>query len=166
MANAATKTETSKPQAANDETIPHVDPKRVMVNKAGQVFRDVMVRMPQGAVSDDLRNPKIWRAVQGNPQSALIQHDHLYVLGFDETWGAECIVWRATNKDASLRVLKVFPFAEGDGAGLYSDGRFEVFFNGADYSVRRVTDKVPMFPNGFSSEGQAIDALRQLYSEG
>lgn len=165
MATAATKTEQSNPWAkAKDDTIPLVNPKRVVVNKAGQVRRDVMVRMPEKAVSDDLRNPRIWKLVQQIPQVALIQYDQLFILAHDESWGAEAIVKKATNQEASLVVLKVFGFAEA-GEGLYSDGRNEVYFNGVDFNARRVTDKVPVFPSGYSSEGMVIDALRKLYQD-
>ena len=119
------------------------------------------MRTPEDTVSDDLRDPKVWRLVQGSPFSALVKMDRLLILGYDKSWGAEALVKYANNNEARLIIMKVFGFA-GVSDALFSDGTLSVFWDGATYGVRRVSDLVPV-ARGFSSEGAAIDALRRHY---
>jgi hypothetical protein len=155
--------ETDKQTASADaREAPAVKPEMVKLNEAGQVWRSVLVRMPEDAVADDLRSPAIWRRVQSSPYSALLKMDQLLILGFDESWGAECIVTHASHTEAKLMIKKIFGFAGGIGEGLFSDGTLEVFWDGGSYGYRRVTDKIPL-ARGFSTEGAAIDALRRSY---
>jgi hypothetical protein len=150
-------------EAADAHEAPLVKTANVRVNECGQMWRSVLVRMPEGAVADDLRDPKIWRAVQGAGQAvALIKLDQLLILGYDESWGAEAMVVHATHAEARLLIKKVFGFGGGVGEGLYTDGNLQVAWDGASYCVRRVADQV-IVDRGFSSEGQAIDALRRHY---
>jgi len=125
------------------------------------MWRTVLVRMPEGAVADDLRDPKIWRSVQSVPQAALLKLDRLLVLGYDESWAAEALVKLATPTEAHLLILKNFGFLSV-GERLFSDGTHEVFWNGAAYGVRRVSDKVQV-ATGFATEGLAIDELKRQY---
>jgi hypothetical protein len=132
------------------------------VNNCGQIWRDVLVRMPEGAVADDLRDPRIWKAVQGTPFTALVKLDQLLILGFQEDWGAEAIVTHASHAEARLLIKKVFGFGGGIGEGLYSDGTLEIAWDGSSYCVRRVNDQM-IVDRGFSTEGAAVDALRRHY---
>jgi hypothetical protein len=151
----------AKTASAEAREPPVVKPANVVVNDAGQVWRSVLVRMPEGAVADDLRDPKIWRVVQAVPAAALIKMDRLLVLAFDESWAAEALVKHASNSEVKLLIQKVFGFAEAKD-GLFSDGTLEVFWNGASYGLRRVSDKLPV-AQGFHTEGLAIDELRRYY---
>ncbi|HXF55289.1 MAG TPA: hypothetical protein VNK52_14325 [Hyphomicrobiaceae bacterium] len=152
----------AKSKASPDQReAPLVKPAAVQINDAGQIWRSILVRMPQGAVPDDLRDPKIWRAVQASPRSALIRMDRLFVLAYDESWGVEALVKHATNSEVRLLVMKVFEFA-GVSDNLYRDDTLEVFWGGGWYGVRRIDDHVAI-ATGFSTEGQAIEALRRSY---
>lgn len=162
MAKQVKTAETSATATADARAVPVVKPEMVKVNEAGQVWRSILVRMPEDAVADDLRDPSIWRRVQSSHYSALLKMDQLLILGFDESWGAEAIVTSATHTDAKLLIKKVFGFGGGIGEGLFSDGTLEVFWDGGSYGFRRVTDKIPQ-GRGFSTEGAAIDALRRSY---
>ena len=134
----------------------------VTINDAGMLYRNLVVRMPEGAVPDDIRDPQIWRAVQGAPHVSLVKLDHLLILGFDESWGCEAIVKKATQTEAHLTILKVFNLG-GVAEGLFSDHMHEIFWNGAAYSVRRKSDKVEVVAHGFATEAQAARALHDLY---
>lgn len=168
MAQAATKSETQADEAeavaAIDAKPVIIDPKQVCINSAGQVFRNVLIRMPEGAISDDLRDPKIFVKVQRSAQVALIKLDNLLILGFDESWAVRALVSNATSTEAYLAFEKVFAFRE-QGQALYSDGEKEVFWDGASYGVRRVVDKVRIINHGFTLERLAIDALRDSYAK-
>ena len=155
------KTDGTDAASPDARELPLVKPANVQVNDAGQVWRTVLVRMPEGAVADDLRDPKLWRVVQGVPAAALIKMDQLLILGFDESWGAEAIVAHASHSEARLLIKKVFGFG-GVGEGLFGDGTLEVFWDGGSYGYRRVTDRI-VIARGFATEGLAIDALRASY---
>ena len=139
-----------------------VDPKQVQLNDAGQAWRTVLARMPEGSTQDDLRNPKIWKRVQGNRQTALIKMDHLFVLAFDESLSARAVVTHATSEVAHLAIERVAGFKE-PGQNLFSDGTLEVFWDGGAYGVRRVSDHVRVLTEGFLTEAQAATALRGWY---
>ena len=139
-----------------------IEPERVTINDSGQLWRSILVRMPEGSVSDDLRNPKIWKRVQGARGGALIKLDRLFIMAHDESWGAEAIVNRATSTEASLAILKVFSFREADET-LFNDGTLEVFWDGTSYGVRRMADQVRVVREGFTTEAIAINALHKTY---
>jgi hypothetical protein len=164
MVTAAAAKKSAAPETAApiEAKAPEIKPEHVRA-EAGQHNRRVIVHMPEGSVSDDLRNPKIWRKAQCVRSSALLKYDELLIFGHDETWGAQAIVKMVTNTEAHLVILKVFGFAAA-GEGLFSDGTYQVVFDGGSYGVHRVSDGVPMV-RGFSSEGLAIDALRKLYPQ-
>ena len=145
-----------------DAPVPTVEPRNVNIDP-GLHFRHVLVRLPKGMIGDDLRNPKIWRRVQAVRQSALIKFDRLLLVAFDESWACEAIVKHATNTEASLVIHRIFGFRDAD-ESLFSDGTFEVCWDGCHYQVRRIADRVQVSPYGFSSEGMAIEHLRQQHN--
>ena len=146
---------------ANDE-VPEIPASGVQVNDAGQTWRNVQVRLPEGMVSDDLRSQKIWRRVQESRMAALIKYDHLFILAFDESWAARATVTHATSTEAHLAIEKVFTFRAQD-QSLWSDGTLEVFWDGSAYGARRVSDKIRINGVGYLTEAQAADAARRSY---
>ncbi len=144
-----------------DAHVPLVKPTSVTVDMAGQLTRHIVVRMPQRAVADDVRNPKIWRAVQAVPQSALVKLDRLLVLAYDESWAVEAVVKHASGTEVILAIGKIFTF-DGVSEGLFRDELYEVAWNGSSYDVRRRVDKV-VVAGGHASEGLAIDGLKRQY---
>ncbi len=155
------KVETTEPE---ERIIPEIKPEHVQVNASGQVWRSLLIRLPEGLISDDLRTPSIWKKVQANNQCALIKMDRLFILGHDESWACEAIVKRATSAEANLVILKVFSFREADEI-LFNDGKLEIYWDGAAYGVRRMSDHVRVVSPGFSTEAMAIDALRKTYPQ-
>ncbi|MER8514184.1 hypothetical protein NKH47_14715 [Mesorhizobium sp. M1060] len=82
---------------------PDIDPARVSLQNAGQIWREFMVRCPADMVSDDLKHPEIWRRLQvSGSRNALKKHDRVYVVSYDEAWVAEAIVASADGKGAVL----------------------------------------------------------------
>lgn len=160
----ATTTKIAKVQSAKVEAVKvlEVEPSGVQFSHEGFAWRDVLVRLPKGMLADHLRSPAIWRKVQGSRQTALIKLDHLFVLGFDESWAVRAIVTHASSTEAHLAIEKVFTF-RAQGSSFYTDGTLEVFWDGGAYGVRRVSDQVRTINEGFTTEGQAIEALRASY---
>jgi hypothetical protein len=160
---AAPASKNDKPTEVPEEGGVEVDPKLVVPDTAGQVTRHFVVHMPEGATGDDLRNPAIWRKVQGNRHAALQKMDHLMVLGSAEDWYARCVVTYATRDSCQLLIEKVGSFSDKGKQSFFSDGTYEVAFGDGVYYVRRLADGVRMTPYGFDSEEQARQALFALY---
>ena len=163
-ASAVVKAETNTAEASPPEARELlIRPSNCQVNSAGQHWKEMFIRASEGMTADDLRNGKIWRAVQGVPQAALTKCDRLFVVGWDESWYADCLVKQATSTSATLLILRVGSFAAID-ERLYrdSDGTLEVFWSGSSYSVRRIQDQVPV-STGHATEGAAIEALRNFH---
>ena len=160
MAKEAVKIEA--PAGSPERKLPEIEPRHVTVSDAGQAFREVLVRLPKDAVADDVRTPSIWKRVQAVKSAALVKFDHLLILTFDESQYIRAIVTHATSTEAHLAIERVATFRE-QGQSLFSDGTLEVFWDGGAYSVRRVSDKVSIVNQGFTTEGQAIAALRESY---
>ena len=158
----------TKPEPKSDPKVVVFEKKQpeikdVQVNDAGFAYRNLMVRLPEGMVSDDLRNPKIWRKIQiGDMSHRLLKYDHLFILSFDETWFVDTIVSYADQSSAALTILKVGTFHEVDKA-LYSDGTYRVVWTGAGFGVQRVSDGVMTSNQAHSTEALAVSALKLLY---
>lgn len=115
-----------------------VDAARVTLNNDGFGWREFLVRLPEGLVADDLKEPTIWRKVQGGPNS-FRRHDHLYLVSFDETWVADAIVADADKRQAVLCKPRVTTFpARYD--QFFQDENYRVIWTGAGYCVERKRD--------------------------
>ena len=154
------KTETKATAAAPN--VKEIDPAQVKLSTEGFAWREILVRMPEGMVADDLRTPKIWKRVQKSRQTALIKFDHLFVLGFDESFAVRAVVTHATDSEAHLAIEKVLTFRE-QGQRFWGDGTLEVFWDGSAYGVRRIADQVRVVGEGFTTEAQAITAAHKYY---
>jgi hypothetical protein len=141
MAQAATKqtdTDNVVPIDAGRK-LPEVDPSFVKVNTEGFAWRDILVRLPDGAIADDLKEPGLWRRVQNNVQVALRKHDHLYIVAYDETWAADCVVTHATNTVAVLSKPRLISFDERT-KPFYCTEDFTVAWYGNGFAVKRLKD--------------------------
>jgi len=118
--------------------IPEVDPGSVMVNQAGQCFREMVVRLPKEASLDDLKE-NLWRRVQAS-RNALVRMDRLHIISWDESWVAECIVAHADSGKAVLTTPRVTKMPERYDR-LYSDETVKVEWSGAGYDVIRLSDR-------------------------
>ncbi len=142
--------------------LPEVDARSVTVNADGFAWREVLVRLPAGMTADDLRSPKVWRKVQGNPQFALRRLDHLFVLSHDESWMVRAVVTYADSTEAMLAIEKVSTFRE-IGKALYSDGTYRVAWTGGSFVIERVSDGVQVDGSGYTTEAAAVAAIARQY---
>ena len=152
----------TKAKPAPEVEVPEIDPNRVTESHAGFAWRDVLVRMPEGATQDDLRNPKIWRRVQARRGHALRKLDHLFVLAHNESWAVRAVVTHATSTEAHLAFEKVLGFREQD-QRFHTDGTHEVFWDGSGYGIRRVSDGVRTSSVVYSDVAQAVAQFHHLY---
>lgn len=160
MAEVATKIET---ETEFPEKTIEVKPTGVQLNSEGYQWRELMVRMPEGSTSDDLRNPKIWKHVQENPNSKLLKHDKLYILGADESWSTEARVCFANHEKAKLSFRSVSRFRDAD-ENLFNDGTYEVrWSHHGGYVIHRIKDGQVVGNQTHATEQMAINAIRQLY---
>lgn len=140
---------------------PEIDPARVLVQAAGQMWREYLVRVPEGFVADDLKTPGVWRKLQTGSRNSLKKFDRLFVVAFDEGWVAEAIVASADSKGAVLAKPRVTTLpARYD--ELFQDDKYRVVWNGHGYIVERKVDGHPMTQATANAE-LATRLLTQLY---
>jgi hypothetical protein len=119
-----------------------------------------MVRLPKDIVADDLKEPGIWRAVQGSGK-ALRKHDHLYCVAFDEAWAADVVVASASNDSAVLCKPRLIEFPERYDK-LFEDDLYRVAWMGSGYVVERKSDGHRM-TQPTANAGLAERELARLY---
>jgi hypothetical protein len=145
-------------ETSSMRTAPVIRPESVMLNSAGFAFREVFVRLPEGAILDDLKESSIWKLVQtGN--NALRKFDKLTIVEFDEKWIAEAIVSEANHTMVSISKPRKTDFPERF-EKLFSDGTYRVVWTGAGYQVERIRDSTRMgdvFPNAAIAERALIN---------
>jgi hypothetical protein len=142
-------------------TMKAVDPAFVVVNHAGFGWRDLMVRLPEGAIADDLKEPSLWSRVQNERNFALRKHDHLYIVAFDERWAAEAIVTHASAREAVISKPRLVAFDERV-KPFYNDGTYAVAWYGNGYAVKRMADGHRM-TDVVTTEAMAERDLARLY---
>jgi hypothetical protein len=117
---------------------PTVPPAAVTLNANGFVWREFMVRLPDAFVADDLKEPSIWKRVQSG-HNALVKHDRLYMVAYDESWAAEAIVASADRERAVLAKPRLTNFPERF-EKLFEDEVYRVAWVGNGYCVIRKAD--------------------------
>jgi hypothetical protein len=130
--------------ATIDAPVMAIDPRNVIVNADGFAFRSFMARLPEGAIADDLKEPRIWRKVQQGAYP-LRKHDHVYVVAYDESWVAECIVADANPKQVVLAKPRLTQFPERFDKLLETD-EYRICWLGNGYRVQRKSDGVYVSP--------------------
>jgi hypothetical protein len=161
MATAAAKT-SSEPIALKALGAFIVDPARVKVNDEGFGWRSIFVRLPSGMTADALKDPAIWSRVQGKRGLSLRLHDHVYAVGFDETWSADCVVAGADHEKAVLSVGRIHTLESGRFDAMPSDDTYKVVWTGEAFVVVRKSDHAVM-TTGSPNIPAAAMALARLY---
>jgi hypothetical protein len=159
MATAAAKLTAPVPEQA--ATAFEVNPKSVVLNSNGFGWRDFLIRLPEGATADCLKEPSLWRRVQQAKGISLKRHDHLYLISHDEDWAAEAIVADADSTKAILTKPRIHQFGERFD-NLPQDEKYRIVWTGSGYIVQRKSDLMAMTqpaPNLPYAEND----LRRLY---
>jgi hypothetical protein len=161
IARAAAMAERDKPAIPPDRKLPTIDPAFVALNADSFAYRQFMVRLPEGAIADDLKEPSLWARVQANRNVALRKHDHLYIVAFDESWAADAVVVQANAEVAVIAKPRIIRFAERL-KPLYSDGTYTVAWYGNGFAVKRLADGTRM-TQIVANEALAERDLGRLY---
>ncbi|RWJ37462.1 hypothetical protein [Mesorhizobium sp.] len=132
------KAENDQPEAA--EVYEAVDPKKVIMNNNGFGWRDFLVRLPEGATADCLKDPLIWKRVQNAKGVSFVRHDHLYIVAFDDTWAAEAIVADSDAGKAIITKPRIHTFPDRFD-NLFEDELYRIKWTGIGYVVERKADK-------------------------
>lgn len=140
---------------------PKVDPNLVSVNSDGFKFRDIFVRLPHGAIADDLKEPEMWKHVQRSQAKALRKFDRLMLVAYDEAWLAEAVVAHADGLTVILGKPRITPLPDRV-EKLFGDGTYQVSWNGAGYVVVRLRDGF-VATNTFPNAALAERALVAMY---
>jgi hypothetical protein len=116
-----------------------ITPSAVTVNSRGFGWTDFMVRLPEGFTADDLKEPDVWRGVQGQPGVAMRFPDKVRLIAFDETWVAEAMVTQADADSITLAVQRIDKVA-GRRLPLPDTEDYRVKWYGNGYGVERKSD--------------------------
>jgi hypothetical protein len=160
-ARPAPMAERDKPAIPPDRKLPVIDPAFVVLNADSFAYRQFMVRLPEGAIADDLKEPLLWSRVQANRNVAMRKHDHLYIVAFDESWAADAVVVQANAEMAVISRPRLMRFAERL-KPFYSDGIYAVAWYGNGYAVKRLADGTRM-TQIVANEALAERDLGRLY---
>lgn len=125
--------------ASTLRAIPQVDPARVRIDREGFATRELFVRLPEGAIADDLKEPSLWSKVQKKISVSLMENDGLYGVSFDKTFGFEARVAMADGDGVTLTNLKIFPMVSRTGE-LPQDERYRLVWTGGGYRSQRKSD--------------------------
>lgn len=140
-----------------------VDPEKLVLhNETDMCWRTWMCHLPEGADKSDLQTPSIWKRVQANRNKSLGVKDVVYVFSHDESWFAECRVYRADRAGVHLRFSKVQEFRETT-ADLWSDEFHELKFENGFFYVYDKRSGARKFSQGFYNEEQARTATIASY---
>jgi len=150
-----------RPAMPPQRDLPAVDPAFVTLNADSFAYRQFMVRLPEGTIADDLKEPSLWARVQANRAVALRKHDHLYIVAFDESWAAEAVVVQANAAVAVIAKPRLMRFAERL-KPLFSDGTYAVAWYGNGFAVKRIADGTRM-TQIVANEALAERDLGRLY---
>lgn len=138
-----------------------IDPQNVLLDSSGHCTRRWFVRLPEGVVADDLKDPAIWVRVQSDRHKALHRHDHLYLVEFGESFAVEARVTDATRSAAVLALQKIISFPARL-TPLFSDDAYKIDWCHSGYAVKRRSDGIQL-GGFFGSEALAIHHLHGLY---
>lgn len=125
--------------SATVRKVPEIDPNNVTLEVAKAVTREFLIRLPEGTIGDDLKEPALWRKVQANPRKALQKFDRVLLVAFDESWLAEAIVSFASNSTVELAKPRLATL-ESRYPKLLETDEYRIKWFGTGFAVERKRD--------------------------
>jgi hypothetical protein len=158
MKNAEKKIE----QDSGPRKIPVIQPASMTLDAAGFARRQWFIRLPKGAIADDLKEPSLFSAIQRSA-SALRRHDSLFLVEFDEAWAAEAVVASANSTGVTLAGMRILKYPDRTTA-LFSDENYKIEWAGNGYVVIRRRDSARV-SQPVATEALAIRDLKNIYPQ-
>jgi hypothetical protein len=140
--------------------IPVISPQFAKLNLSGNEYQHWVIRLPEGAIADDLKEPPLFKQLQQSPK-ALRKHDSVRLVEYDESWVAEAIVADANATEVVLAGVRIVQLPQRI-KPLFEDDRFKVEWRGTGYVVIRKSDGAKM-SDFFPTEQLAIRAVGSQY---
>lgn len=139
MAKSAVAVKTHSADPEPKRRIPVIKPDAVELNHGGHLYQSWFVRLPDGFISDDLKETEVvWKAVQNSVHS-FRKFDHLFMISFDESWGATAVVIEAGMREVQLGGMRIINFDKRT-KPLFEDDEHRVVWLGNGYAVERKKD--------------------------
>jgi hypothetical protein len=158
VAKAAAKK--TAPALPSLRAIPVISPQFAKLNLSGNEYQHWVIRLPEGAIADDLKEPSLFKQLQQSPK-ALRKHDTVRLVEYDESWVAEAIVADANATEVVLAGVRIVQLPQRI-KPLFEDDRFKVEWRGTGYVVIRKSDGAKM-SDFFPTEQLAIRAVGSQY---
>jgi hypothetical protein len=134
------------------------------VTLAEHGYRSFFVRLPVGIKNpqDLVNDPGIWTKVQGSKNVSLRKHDHIYFVGYDDTWAVDAIVDFADHSRVTLTGIRNNIQFKGRTDPLPGDDNFRGEWMGNGYQLFRRKDNRPM-GNVVATVGALATELQNQY---
>lgn len=161
MANAAAK-KTDTPADPPQRGIPQIEPSWAKLNFSGAEFQSWLIRLPKGAIADDLKEGGLFKRVQQSGRVTLRKFHNVRLVDFEEKWFADATVGEANASEVILTGIKIVQLPERT-RPLFQDEKFEVRWDGIGYAVNRKADNSKL-THHFPTEQLAMHALSQQYA--
>jgi len=142
---------------------PKISSQSVEVDVAGMKTTRWFVRLPEGLVADDLKDPALWSVVVAQRLKVIKKHDVVYAVGFADDFAVEARVVGVSGDGIALGKLSIINFPAPT-KPLYSDDLYAIAWVGNGYGVIRKSDKMQMGPV-FATEQKAIMHLQNQYPQ-
>jgi len=144
--------------------LPRIKPERVVMNAAGQVWRDVHVNLPQDLSWQQMMDePTVWSKVQKNPNVAMMAGDRVVLKNFDQSEEATAVVAGCNFEMVRLVGFRKYSYDARSTEVAASDHLYYCKFDGVGWGVYRKQDDVRMLQNSHSTLGLAKTAMFGLH---
>ena len=158
MAKAAVKkSATADPSL---RAIPVISTQFSKLNLSGNEYQHWFIRLPKGAIADDLKEPSLFKQLQESPK-ALRRRDTVRLVEYNEAWIAEAMVAEANATEVVLAGVRIINFPERI-KPPFEDSKFKVEWRGTGYVVIRKSDGAKL-SDFYPTEQLAIRAVGSQY---
>ncbi len=143
--------------------IPRIKPMTCKWQSEGFAYRELFVRLPEAISLQHLNDePRIWRSVQADVNTALMKFDRVVAIAFDESWMVDAVVNVAERDSVMLAGIRKISMPQRS-VSLFADETYQVAWCGSGYGVRRKADDVMMLSETYQTPEAAKMGLMSLY---
>jgi hypothetical protein len=92
--------------------IPVISTQFSKLNLSGNEYQHWFIRLPKGAIADDLKEPSLFKQLQESPK-ALRRRDTVRLVEYNEAWIAEAMVAEANATEVVLAGVRIINSRSG-----------------------------------------------------